>query len=71
MANLKYQFDINQKEKNHIISIARLVENKQIKHQIEVIKQLVTKHPNIQLNIYGHGNGLSEYRQLVEDYHLS
>ncbi|HCY1398771.1 TPA: glycosyltransferase [Staphylococcus aureus] len=26
---------------------------------------------NIQLNIYGHGNGLSEYRQLVEDYHLS
>ncbi|WP_158695634.1 glycosyltransferase, partial [Staphylococcus aureus] len=47
------------------------VENKQIKHQIEVIKQLVTKHPNIQLNIYGHGNGLSEYRQLVEDYHLS
>ncbi|HCY7650679.1 TPA: glycosyltransferase [Staphylococcus aureus] len=71
VANLKYQFDINQKEKNHIISIARLVENKQIKHQIEVIKQLVTKHPNIQLNIYGHGNGLSEYRQLVEDYHLS
>ncbi|HCU7553560.1 TPA: glycosyltransferase [Staphylococcus aureus] len=71
VANLKYQFDINQKEKNHIISIARLVENKQIKHQIEVIKQLVTKHSNIQLNIYGHGNGLSEYRQLVEDYHLS
>ena len=70
VANLKYQFDINQKDKNHIISIARLVENKQIKHQIEVIK-LVTKHPNIQLNIYGHGNGLSEYRQLVEDYHLS
>ncbi|MGH2266299.1 hypothetical protein ACQ1Z3_14495, partial [Enterococcus faecalis] len=23
-----------------------------------MIKQLVTKHPNIQLNIYGHGNGL-------------
>lgn len=71
VANLKYQFDSNQKDKNHIISIARLVENKQIKHQIEVIKQLVTKHPNIQLNIYGHGNGLLEYRQLVEDYHLS
>ncbi|TXO13970.1 glycosyltransferase, partial [Staphylococcus aureus] len=71
VANLKYQFDINQKDKNHIISIARLVENKQITHQIEVIKQLVTKHPKIQLNIYGHGNGLSEYRQLVEGYHLS
>jgi hypothetical protein len=35
VANLKYQFDSNQKDKNHIISIARLVENKQIKHQIE------------------------------------
>ena len=40
VANLKYQFDINQKDKNHIISIARLVENKQITHQIEVIKAI-------------------------------
>lgn len=71
VADLKHQFDFNQKRKNHIISIARLVENKQIKHQIEIIKQLVTKHPNIQLNIFGHGNGLAEYQQLVDDYQLT
>ncbi|HAR2853137.1 TPA: glycosyltransferase [Staphylococcus argenteus] len=62
--------DFNNKVKGHIISVARLVENKQIKHQIEVIKRLVEKYPDIQLNIYGHGNGLAEYQQLVEKYQL-
>lgn len=68
--NIPNNIDFNSKEKRHIVSVARLVENKQIKHQIEVIKRLVEKYPDIQLNIYGHGNGLAEYQQLVEKYQL-
>ncbi len=48
-----------------------LVENKQIKHQIEVIKQLVTKTFRISIEYLWTWKWFVGIRQLVEDYHLS
>ncbi|MBO1199248.1 glycosyltransferase [Staphylococcus simiae] len=70
-SSVKHDIDFDKKINNRLISVARLVPGKQIKHQIEAVKQLVTKYPSLKLDIFGHGSGAKEYQQLIVDNNLS
>ena len=55
---------------NKIISVSRLVPDKQIEHQIRIIDEVRQTIPDVHLDIYGHGSGMKHINKLIKEYNL-
>ncbi len=65
-----HSINIEKKQKNKIIGVARYSPEKQIPHQIEVMSRLVTEFPDVELHLFGFGSVEKEMRELIEKYQL-
>lgn len=76
--NIPVGFSIENKTNNHsleisplkLISVARYSPEKQLHHQIELIKALKDEFPNIELHLFGFGSENEKLANLIKEYHL-
>ncbi|MCI2773818.1 serine-aspartate repeat adhesin O-glycosyltransferase SdgA [Staphylococcus petrasii] len=53
-----------------LISISRLVPDKQVEHQIRIISEVKKAIPNVTLDIYGHGGQINDLNEIIQKYKL-
>lgn len=53
-----------------LISISRLVPDKQVEHQIRIISEVKKAIPNVTLEIYGHGGQINDLNEIIQKYKL-
>lgn len=71
-ANDVYVKKVNysQRNKNKIITLARLGKEKQIDHMIQIMALVVAHDPNMQLYIYGEGAERNNLQKMIEEKNL-
>ncbi|MCW1909844.1 glycosyltransferase [Lactiplantibacillus paraplantarum] len=59
------------RDPHRIISVARYSPEKQLLHQLEVVRRLVGEFPDITLHLFGHGQKIeTQMRQFITTHHL-
>ncbi len=60
----------SEKKENKLIGVARYSEEKQVAHQIRLIKKIVPDFPNITLHLYGFGNEKGALEKMIIEEQL-
>ncbi|MEM2138967.1 MAG: glycosyltransferase family 4 protein [Candidatus Woesearchaeota archaeon] len=68
--NINKNFKKNEKEKNSLIYVGRLIETKKVDVIIKALKIIKEKIPNVKLKIIGKGNEEEKLKKLVFDLRL-
>lgn len=64
------EVNIEEKQKNKIIGVARYSPEKQILHQIDAIGNLVSEFPDIELHLFGYGREETAMREKITQLNL-